>query len=518
MEIVKANLHMDRNKCRVNTQITLEEDKNISDRNPDAAGILLDRAEVTLDEVRPGKDMVTVRGRLTYEMLILSEEEEGLYHLQGEIPFEEKIRAEGMEAIDNVEIIPGLEDLRTGLINSRKLSVRALVHFEVKVVQIFDQEIPIGLTGGERLEVQKETVSQSVVAVDRRDILRVKEDLELPANLPPVQEILWKSMELGKWEIRPLEDSIGVQGEIRFFLLYEGEGEERPIKSYETAIPFSGNLECPGSRSTMLSEIVPSVGEWGLSVKEDYDGEARILEAEMTLNLPVHLLENRDWEILKDAYGTTQEVTPVYMPGYRKLMRDKYQGKVKVSQVFSPPASETKILQVCHTEGLLLPQEVTRTEAGLEIEGLVSVNILYMTGEEGKPYKALKGEIPYSYLFESNELTENSYWKATPSLEYCSSILLDGETIEVKIMVGLDITLGEKWQQPFLSDLQINPLLPEKINKLPGIVVYFPGQQESLWDVGKKYMVSLDSIRSLNQLSSDMLEKNQKILIVKEVN
>ena len=110
MEIVKANLHMDRNKCRVNTQITLEEDKNISDRNPDAAGILLDRAEVTLDEVRPGKDMVTVRGRLTYEMLILSEEEEGLYHLQGEISFEENIRAEGMEAIDNVEIIPGLED------------------------------------------------------------------------------------------------------------------------------------------------------------------------------------------------------------------------------------------------------------------------------------------------------------------------------------------------------------------------------------------------------------------------
>ncbi len=518
MEIVKANLHMERNKCQVNTQITLEEDKNISDRNPDAAGILLDRAGVVLDEIRPGKDMVTVRGRLTYEMLILAEDDEGLYGLQGEIPFEEKIRAEGMESIDNVEVLPVLEDLRTGLINSRKLSVRALVHFEVKSVQLFDQEIPIGLTGGERLEVQKETLSQSIVAVDRRDILRVKEDLELPANLPPVQEVLWKSMELGKWEIRPLEDSIGVQGEIRFFLLYEGEGEERPVKSYETVIPFSGNLECPGSRSTMLSEIVPSVGEWNLNVKEDYDGESRMLEAEMILDLPIHLLENREWEILKDAYGTTQEVTPVYTPGYGRILRDKYQGKVKLSQVFTPPTAGAKILQVCHTEGMLLPQEAVRTEAGLEVEGLVAVNILYMTGEEGKPYKALKGEIPYSYLFESNELTDNSYWKASPSLEYCSGILLDGETIEVKIMVGLDISLGEKWQQPFLSDLQVNPLQPEKINKLPGMVVYFPGQQESLWDVGKKYMVSLDSIRSLNQLSSDVLEKDQKILIVKEVN
>lgn len=517
MEIVKANLHMDRNKCQVNTQITLEEDKNISDRNPDAAAILLDRARIVLDEIRPAKDMVTLRGRLVYEMLILSEEKGGLYPLEGEIPFEEKIRAEGVDSIDNVEVTPQLEDLRCGLINSRKLSVRALVQFWIKAAQLFDQEIPIGLTGQEGLEIQKEIISQSVVAVDRKDILRVKEELELPANMPPVQEILWKSMELGKWEIRPLEDSIGVQGEIRLFLLYEGEGEERPVKSYETTIPFSGNLECPGSRSTMLSEILPTVGSHSLTVKGDYDGEARMLEAEMVLDLPIHLLENRDWEILTDAYGTTREVTPVYTPGHRKLLKDKYQGKVKLSQVFSPGTNGTKILQVCHVEAMLLPQEVNQTKEGLEIEGLVSVAILFMTEEEGRPYEALRGEIPYSYLLENNEMTEKGYWKVNPSLEHCSGVLLDGETIEVKLMVGLEITLGEKWQQPFLSDLQIKPLAPEKLNQLPGVVVYFPGKQESLWEVGKKYMVPLDSIRSLNQLSSDTLEKGQKVLLVKEV-
>ena len=37
MELKKANLHMDHVKCQINTQITLEEDKNISDRNPDAS-------------------------------------------------------------------------------------------------------------------------------------------------------------------------------------------------------------------------------------------------------------------------------------------------------------------------------------------------------------------------------------------------------------------------------------------------------------------------------------------------
>lgn len=519
MELVKANLHMERSKCQVSTQVTLEEDKNISDRNPDASAILLERAEVAMDEIRPGKDLVVVRGRLVYEILIRSQEDEGrMYCLQGEISFEEKIRAEGLEAIDHVEVYPQIEDLRAGLINSRKISIRALLQFGVSALVLYDEEIPVGLTGAEGMEVQKELLSQSVLAVERKDILRIKEELELPANMPPVQEVLWKSLELGKWEIRTLEDSIGMQGEIRLFLFYEGEGEGRSIKSFSTTIPFSQNLECPGSRSTMLSEIVPKIASGVLGIKEDYDGESRMLEVEMVLDLPIRLLENREWEILTDAYGTTKEVTPAYTKGYRKMMQDKQQGRIKLSQVFSVPSSGGKILQVCHVESSLLPQEVIKSERGLEVEGAIAVTILYMTEDEEKAYESIKGEIPYSYLAENVSLTEESYWNIVPALEILTGTLLDSENIEIKAIVGLEITLGKRWQQPTLSGLQVQPFQPEKLRELPGIVVYFPGKQESLWEVGKKYLTPLDSIRSLNQLSSDTLQKGQKILIVKEVN
>lgn len=517
MELVKANLHMERNKCRMSTQLTLEEDRNISDRNPDAAAILLERAEIAMDEIRPGKDVVVVRGRMLYETLIRSEEEEGkMYSLTGEIPFEEKIRAEGVDAIDHVEVTAQLEDIRAGLINSRKISVRALVYFTVNALQLYDEEIPIGLTASEGLEVKKEQLAQSVLAVERKDILRIKEELELPSNMPPVQEVLWKSLELGKWEIRPLEDSIGVQGEVHLFLLYEGEGEGKPIKHFATAIPFSGNLECPGSRSGMLAEIIPSVGSRNLAVKEDYDGEARMLDAEMVLDIPIRLMENREWEMITDVYATSKEITPEFVDGFRKIIRDKQQGKLKLSRTFSTNASGVKVLQVCHVEGNLLPQEIMANGEGLSIEGTIALSILCLTENEARPYEVIRGEIPYAHLVENASLTENSFWNVIPVLENVKGTLLDGETIEVRVMIGLEILLGEKWQQPVLSGIQIAPLSAEKINQLPGIVVYFAGKQESLWEVGKKYMVSLDSIRSLNQLTSDLLEKGQKVLIVKE--
>ncbi|MBQ9989561.1 MAG: DUF3794 domain-containing protein [Lachnospiraceae bacterium] len=516
MELVKANLHMERSKCRINSQLTLEEDKTISDRNPDAEAILLEHTEMITEEIRPGKDVVLVRGKLAYELLIRSDEERGMYRLQGEIPFEEKIRAEGVDSPDQAEVSIQLEDFRTGLINSRKISIRALVCFNVSARQLYDEEIPIGLSDSQGLEVKREMVEQSVLAVEGKDILRIREELELPANLPAVQEVLWKSLELGKWELHPLEDSIGIQGEVHLFFLYEGEGEGRPVKQFSSTIPFSGNVECAGSRSGMLADIQPVVGSRNLAVKEDYDGEARMLELEMVLDLPIRLLENREWEMITDIYATSKEVLPEYLLGYRRIIRDKQQGRIKLSRIFSAAALPAKILQVCHVEGCLLPQETEMSEAGLSIEGVAAVSILCLTENEEKPYEVIRGEIPYSHLAESSVLTERSFWKVIPILENLKGTLLDGETIEIKAVVSLEILLGENWEQPTLNRVQTGPLSPEKINGLPGIVVYFADQEESLWDVGKRYMVSTDSIRSLNQLTSDSLQKGQKILLVKE--
>lgn len=519
MEFIKANLHMERSKCQINTQLTLEEDRNISDRNPDAAAVLLEQAEVITEEIRPATDAVTVKGKLVYEVLLKSEEEQGrMYSLQGEIPFEEKIRAEGVDSIDHVEVLAQMEDFRAGLINSRKISVRALLYFTINAMQLYDEEIPVGLEHQEGLQVQKEVLNQSVMAVDKKDILRIREELELPANMPAVQEVLWKSLELGKWEIHPLEDSMGIQGELQLFILYEGEGEGRPIKSYSVTIPFSSNLECSGSRSGMLAEILPLITTRNLSVKEDYDGEARMIEVEMVLELSIRLSENREWEMITDVYSTNKEIIPEYTQGYRKVIHNRYQGKLKLSRVFSASLAADKILQVCHVQGHFLPQELSVEEKGLKIEGILALSVLCLTENEERPYETIKGEVPYSHLVENTELIENSFWKVIPILESLKGTLLDGENLEVKAVIGLEITLGERWQQSVLRGMQMQPLSPEKINSLPGIVVYFADREESLWEVGKRYMIPLESIRTLNQLSSDTLQKGQKLLLVKEVN
>ena len=73
MELIKRNIHMDCLKCKASTQITLEDDVIISDSRPDAAKLIMDRGNVTIDEVKVTDDHVNVKGKLDFRVLYLTE-------------------------------------------------------------------------------------------------------------------------------------------------------------------------------------------------------------------------------------------------------------------------------------------------------------------------------------------------------------------------------------------------------------------------------------------------------------
>ena len=57
MELIKKNIHMDRIKCKASTQITMEDDINITDSRPDVYQLIEEQGEVVIDEIRAVQDV-----------------------------------------------------------------------------------------------------------------------------------------------------------------------------------------------------------------------------------------------------------------------------------------------------------------------------------------------------------------------------------------------------------------------------------------------------------------------------
>lgn len=151
MELIKRNIHMDRVKRSTVIQFTMEEDLNLPEDKPDISTLNLEKGEVVIEEIRPGTDEVTVRGKLGYAILYHTQETgSNLVLLSGALPFEEKIHMEGTLPSDTVAVNGTVEDFTVNMINSRKLNLQALLLLTARIEEIYDEELPVGIQGGRR--------------------------------------------------------------------------------------------------------------------------------------------------------------------------------------------------------------------------------------------------------------------------------------------------------------------------------------------------------------------------------
>ena len=151
MELVKKNIHTERIKAKALLQIPLEEDINVSDSRPDVGKPVFTRGKIKVDEVKSGTNKVWVKGRLVYQILYLAEgKDSGLAGMEGELPFMEEIYMDMVESTDRAICNTNLEDMRVNLINSRKLSIQAVISLMPRVEENTQEEVCVDLNGAEK--------------------------------------------------------------------------------------------------------------------------------------------------------------------------------------------------------------------------------------------------------------------------------------------------------------------------------------------------------------------------------
>ena len=512
MEKIMSNLHMEKIKCSQKLQFVIEEDKNISDQSPDIVKILMEDGDISVEEIRPGKEFVELRGKLYYKILYLTDEKEKKLHkISGEIPWEEKVRIDGMEPSDSVFVEDFLEDMRSSCINSRKINIRALAGLKLVVRENYDEEV-VNRIEEKEIEQKKENLTYSEVRVDRKDKLRMKEEFELPPSFPPIAQLLFHSIELNKWEAKPLEDHISIQAEMTVFLIYRSNKEEEDIKTYETTVKYLANLECPGSNTQLYESIIPVIKSKQLNVKQDEDGEDRILESEIVTELLIRLWEEKQIELVTDIYGTQEQIMPVYREGEYCRRGEKQQIRLKLSKTVRVPASYPKILQIYCTKTCEPYLEQIQQEGKVFLQGSIPFSIFYLTESEEETYGSLKEQIEFLQELEDGNTSEYEVWGM---VQQCKTILLDGEETEVKINILLEVQPVHYRKKKYLQEVRKEESLREKRNQQPSMAVYRATSKESLWEIGKKYGIAVESIRSVNQLEDEVLQNGQKILLIR---
>ncbi len=515
MELVKKRIHMNRRRGKVTSQMTLDDDFNVPDSMDDVAHLILDQGEILIESVRNPGERVTVTGKLAFRILYRTPDGQ-VMTLAGAIPFEEFVNLPGLREEDTVQVTWDLDDLNVGIINSRKLNVKALVTLHILAETVEDVAVTADVLTDGTVETLKKTMDVAVPAVRRKDTFRVKEVLTLPGNRPDMDKLLWQDVKLRNVNTKLLDGNVHLDGELMVFLIYSGEGGLMPIQCLEESVAFSGEVELSEAREEMIPFISVRLIHKDLEINPDADGEMREIALDAVIELDMRLYEEKEAEILGDLYALDREVIPEMGTACfeqilaRNLFKHRIQEKISMS-------GGQRILQICHSDGTVRIDEVEPKDDGLHVDGVLEVNLISLTADDGAPVAAFKEILPFHVVIDVPGNRNVTDYRMEAGVEQIAAVMLGQDTVEVKAVVTLDLlALGEVCESVIMQ-VREEPVDTELLKKRPGIVGYVVQPGDSLWKIAREFHTSVDEIMKTNHLTDSVIRPGDKLILVKAV-
>ena len=273
-------------------------------------------------------------------------------------------------------------------------------------------------------------------------------------------------------------ESIACMGELTLILLVCREGQR--AEQITKKVPFDGVVELDRPVGTAMCKASCYVTDIKVSV-----GEGRA-ECTVSAVISAELAENQRVEYTADAYSTEREweceSETLEIPSVLAC------GKGNFSQNERLPLSETSI-----PEGATLVEIFPRVMLeGCEYKGKYEMSgrcVYTVLWEKEGEYGASEVELPIRYAFDGRE-GENISCSAKGEAISCRG-RIDGELLCIDAEISAEATVTGRERVERVRDMRLGECFEREKNRM---VIYYPAEGETPWEVAKKYHVRADSL------------------------
>ena len=157
-----------------------------------------------------------------------------------------------------------MEDLYVTVINSRKYEVRGLACVKLWACHQVTAEGATGIANGSGIECMTEKVCFTNVVASSRDIMKIKEDVEIPANKPDIGRVLWDDVTFSELESRATDVGVHISGKMDIFVIYKPEDEIAPVQYVNATREFQDTISCDGIDEDMILDDMITMGRCGV--------------------------------------------------------------------------------------------------------------------------------------------------------------------------------------------------------------------------------------------------------------
>lgn len=449
--------------------------------------ILLEEARLCIGAVDVQTDRVVADGTIHAQALYRLGDEGEAAALAASAPLSRAIEIPGAQAGMSCLADGQIEHVEAAYENGH-IVFQISVALHVRVLNLEQRDVITGLSGDEGIE-QKHSEIKSVKLSAESSAEAI---LEGDARMPPVLDARTALMDWGSIRVEDASADLGgvrVSGSVLAEALVGSGVPGRPVALVKYTLPFEqlvdlpdwlcGNVEA-SARLNKLSAALQPTEDGGTSLH--FRAEA---------DITVKAMGEDSAALLSDAYGTGQtDVTCAYdeiafCAGVEQVAcRETVRANMLLPEG-SPSAGTVIAMRARPQIG-----QTEQTAAGTKLMGILETQALYLASGSGALCSA-REDLPFAIdcpfaISESDDIRLD--------VESVDASALMNDRLEVScVLRAAGIHRIEETARA-VSAVQTAPA-----EKTPfSVVLYWPGEQEDLWEIGRRYRIPSARLTALN--------------------
>ncbi|NMA95003.1 MAG: DUF3794 domain-containing protein [Clostridiales bacterium] len=514
IEIIYSPLQIDQIAGDERTQIFLESDIIVPEEKRDIGRVLDIDAIISVKSQEVIQDRVMVEGTIRYSILYITEDDKSqIASMETDKSFTEYIEMPGMQPKMVARLAMGLEHVDFDIINTRKLNLRPVINVQVKVFDVAEIDIVDSFAEEGNIQILKETVALSHES-DRGEAQTViREGIELSDNMPTIVEILRQDIEISNIESNTSDNRVVVNGTMDIGFLYRCEDPDYPIHYYTETIDFAHVVDVVGAYQNMDCRCEVFVEDLYLAPKQDLNGDLRLVDIETLMTIEVVIVERQYKELLLDAYLPDRDLDIESKSITVEEPRGEKQFQIELDSRIELPENMPRCDNILYLVARPNITDERIYEDRVEIEGVISVNILYRSKEAEVRIVNFREYMPFSEKIPLDNINIHMDCESDVKIESTSSNIKNPNEIDLKIVLNVETKVVEKMDIDVIIGLEEKEL---PSGQRSGIYVYFAKPEDNLWSIAKRYNTTMEHIARSNTLSEDGdIEAGSRIIVYK---
>ncbi len=434
--------------------------------------------EVTQSRALDGA--ISTEGEVVISAICVDENGE-LYSFTSHAPFSHEVEFEDAHSQTHVRTAASLIELNVEADGSDALKAQAAVEF------IFTPETPKSLqtanTDGVTVPIE---VHKTILEYIHRDpVVSVKSRIREEIALPEIASVVYSSATAAVREIRLGGSELCVECILNVDALcikrngdYMQLTQSVPVSIREDCHTDASDVGTLGSQARVSDISLRALGE-----------EFGIISVDAVVGIDVYTTQKGYLTFPDDAY--TPERGKQLIPERTEGSTLLYRGERELKSVFSEEiALGEKAATIIYTGVRPVITSALKTESGTTLQGIAQITVVY--SNETGAILSTSEERAFSI---ATDMSGNNIEAETVGGTAYGSLNGNGESA----MVSLNIAVRAKeYEERPTTPVTAIVVEDDAIKRAPGFTVYFAGEGETAFDIGKRFKVSQEALEAMN--------------------